>query len=140
MGTADYVVKPFSTTDLAARIQAALRRQAVPVHDAPAEPYLLGDLTVDYAQRMVAVVGSPIDLTDIEYRMLAELSANADRVLTYDHLLQRVWGPEPPPTRDRCAPSSRPFVTSPMTTRTAPGTSSTSRAWATAWQRDETSE
>ena len=39
----------FSTTDLAARIQAALRRQAVPVHDAPAEPYLLGDLTVDYA-------------------------------------------------------------------------------------------
>ena len=43
MGAADYVVKPFSPTELAARIRAALRRPAVPVHDAPVDPYVLGD-------------------------------------------------------------------------------------------------
>ena len=58
-------------------IRAALRRQAVPALDAPTEPYHLGGLTVVYAQRMVTVAGSPVDLTDIEYRALAELSANA---------------------------------------------------------------
>ena len=53
MGAADYVVKPFSPTELAARIRAALRRPAVPVHDAPVDPYVLGDLAVDYARRRV---------------------------------------------------------------------------------------
>ena len=43
MGAADYVVKPFSPAELAARIRAALRRPAVPVHDAPVDPYVLGD-------------------------------------------------------------------------------------------------
>ena len=92
MGAADYVVKPFSPTELAARIQAALRRQAVPALDEPTEPYLHGGLTVDYAQRRVTVAGSPVDLTDIEYRLLAELSAGADRILTHEQLLRRVWG------------------------------------------------
>ena len=92
MGAADYVVKPFSPTELAARIRAALRRQAGPIHDGLAEPYLIGDLTIDYAQRRVIVAGSPVDLTDIEYRMLAELSANAGRILTHEQLLRRVWG------------------------------------------------
>ena len=92
MGAADYVVKPFSPTELAARIRAALRRQAGLIHDGLAEPYLIGDLTIDYAQRRVIVAGSPVDLTDIEYRMLAELSANAGRILTHEQLLRRVWG------------------------------------------------
>ncbi len=92
MGAADYVVKPFSPTELAARIRAALRRQAVPALDAPSEPYLFGDLGVDYAQRRVTVAGAPVDLTDIEYRMLAELSANAGRIMTHEQLLRRVWG------------------------------------------------
>ena len=92
MGAADYVVKPFSPTELAARIRAALCRQAGPIHDGLAEPYLIGDLTIDYAQRRVIVAGSPVDLTDIEYRMLVELSANAGRILTHEQLLRRVWG------------------------------------------------
>ena len=92
MGAADYVVKPFSPTELAARIRAALRRQAGLIHDGLAEPYLIGDLTIDYFQRRVIVAGSPVDLTDIEYRMLAELSANAGRILTHEQLLRRVWG------------------------------------------------
>ena len=92
MGAVDYVVKPFSPTELAARIQAALRRQAWPVLGAPTSPYLLGDLSIDYAQHNVTVGGRPVELTGTEFRMLAELSANAGRVLTHEQLLRQVWG------------------------------------------------
>ena len=94
MGAADYVVKPFSATELAARIRAALRKRAAPELAQPSEPYVRGDLTVDYPQRRVTVAGDPVELTDIEYRMLVELSVNAGRALTHVHLLQRVWGPD----------------------------------------------
>ena len=89
MGAVDYVVKPFSPTELAARIRVALRKREV---SEPSEPYVLGDLTIDYAERGVTLAGRPVELMAIEYRMLAELSANAGRVLTYEHLLGRVWG------------------------------------------------
>ena len=88
MGAADYVVKPFSPTELVARIKAALRRRTL---SEPAVPYVLGDLTIDYAERLVTLAGKPIDLTAIQYRLLVELSRNAGRVLTYEHLLRRVW-------------------------------------------------
>ena len=94
LGAADYVVKPFSPTELAARIRAALRRRAAPELAQPSEPYVRGDLTVDYAQRRVTVAGRTVALSGIEYRMLVELSANAGRPLTHEHLLQRVWGPD----------------------------------------------
>ena len=94
MGAEDYILKPFSTTELVARIRAALRRRAAPELAAPAEPYHLGELTIDYAERRVTVAGRPVDLTNIEYRMLAELSVNAGRVLTNFELLRRVWGEE----------------------------------------------
>ena len=88
-GAADYVVKPFSPVELAARIRAALRRQEPPE---PTRPYVLGDLTIYYAERRVTIAGLPVELTAIEYGLLAELSANAGRVLTYERLLRRVWG------------------------------------------------
>ena len=91
MGADDYVVKPFSPTELAARIGAALRRRSAPE---PPAPYVLGDLVIDYAERLVTLAGVPVRLTAIEYRTLAELSANAGRVSTYDHLLRRIWGVE----------------------------------------------
>ncbi|MXZ92831.1 MAG: response regulator [Chloroflexi bacterium] len=87
-GAADYVVKPFSPTELAARILAALRRREV---FAPLEPYVCGDLVVNFAQRRATLAGEPVPLVSLEYRLLAELAANAGRVLTYDHLLERVW-------------------------------------------------
>ncbi len=89
MGAADYVVKPFSPTELSARIRAALRRRAA---SEPAEPYVLGDLVIDYASRSVTFAGRPMELVAMEYRMLAELSANAGRVLTHQYLVERVWG------------------------------------------------
>ena len=94
LGAADYVVKPFSPTELVARIRAALRKRAAPELAEPSQPYVLGDLTVDYSQRRVTVAGRTVALTIIEYRMLVELSANAGRPLTHQHLLQRVWGPD----------------------------------------------
>ena len=91
-GATDYVVKPFSPTELAARIRAALRKHVAPEPIELAEPYSLGDLNIDYAQRRVTVAGRPIDLTPTEYLVLAELTANAGRVMTHGQLLQRVWG------------------------------------------------
>ena len=88
MGAVDYVVKPFSKTELAARIRAALRKQETAP---PSSRYRRGDLTVDYAARTVTLAGRPLRLTAMEFRLLAELSANAGRTLTYNHLLQRVW-------------------------------------------------
>ena len=89
MGAVDYVVKPFSPTELAARIRSALRRRTAAE---PLEPYVLGDLSIDYFEHRVAIAGRPIQVTPTEYRMLAELSANAGQVLTYQRLLDRVWG------------------------------------------------
>ena len=90
-GAADYVVKPFSPTELVARIRAALRRSAAPVEKEPEEPLVLDGLTVDFARRRVAVGGRPVKLTVTEYRLLVELSVNAGSIVTHRHLLQRVW-------------------------------------------------
>jgi len=88
-GAEDYVVKPFSATELGARIKAALRRRAV---SEPAEPYVMGDLVIDYTERRVLLAGELVPLTPIEHRTLVELSANAGRVVTHEQLLRRVWG------------------------------------------------
>jgi DNA-binding response OmpR family regulator/signal transduction histidine kinase len=93
MGASDYVVKPFSPTELVARIRATLRRRAGPDLTGLLEPYVLRDLSVNYAERRVTLAGHPVRLTPTEYQLLAELSVNAGVVLTHDQLLQRVWGP-----------------------------------------------
>ena len=88
LGADDYVVKPFSATELAARIGAALRRRHDPE---PLAPYVLGDLIINYRERLVTLAGNPVRLTAKEYRLLAELAANTGRTLHYGHLLARVW-------------------------------------------------
>ena len=84
-GAADYIVKPFSSTELVARVRAALRR-----HEEP-EPFVLGELAIDYDRRRVSVGGQPVDLTPTEYDLLCVLALSAGRVVTYDTLLRRVW-------------------------------------------------
>ena len=84
-GAADYIAKPFSPTELVARVRAALRR-----HDEP-EPFVLGEIAIDYAQRRVTVSGEAIDFTATEYELLRVLSLDAGRVVTFDTLLRRVW-------------------------------------------------
>ena len=84
-GAADYLVKPFSPTELVARVRAALGR-----HDDP-EPFVLGDLAIDYGRRRVTVGGDAVALTATEYELLRVLSLHAGRVVAYDTLLERVW-------------------------------------------------
>ena len=84
-GAEDYVVKPFSPTELTARIRAALRRRANPV------PFVLGDLAIDYDRRRVSVAGRPVTLTPTEYDLLRALAQGAGRVLTHEDLLRQVW-------------------------------------------------
>ena len=93
-GAIDYIVKPFSPTELVARVRAALRRGVDPYRSAPPEPYVLGDLTIDYAERLVTLAGLPVQLTATEYQLLFDLSVNAGRVLTHDQLLRRAWDPK----------------------------------------------
>ena len=85
-GAADYIVKPFSASELTARVRAALRRQQ------GAEPFVLGALTIDYAHRQVTMDGRAVKLTLTEYELLRVLSLNAGRVVAYDSLLRQVWG------------------------------------------------
>ena len=84
-GAVDYMVKPFSATELTARVRAALRIQA------EKERFVLGDLTILYKQREVTVATRPVRLTAIEYELLRILSVNAGRVMTYDSLLRQLW-------------------------------------------------
>ena len=88
MGAADYIVKPFSPTELTARIRAVLRKRA------GTEPFVLGDLAIHYDMRRVTMAGRPVPLTATEYELLCALSANAGRVATYDWLIRQVWGGE----------------------------------------------
>ena len=85
-GATDYIVKPFSPTELTARVQAALRRA-----EGVADTYVLGDLTIDYGERRVTVGDRPVELTAKEFDVLRALSVNGGRVSTYDSLLRRVW-------------------------------------------------
>ena len=92
MGASDYIVKPFSRNELLARIRVALSRRTASLHARPLETFVLGDLVINFAEHHVAVAGSPVQLTATEYELLFQLSTNAGRVLTHNHLLERVWG------------------------------------------------
>ena len=92
-GATDYMVKPFSPTELVARVGGALRRRLAASMGEQSEPFVLGDLVIDYGERRVSVAERAVHLTPTEYELLFELSMNAGRVLTFDILLQRVWGP-----------------------------------------------
>ena len=85
-GAEDYIVKPFSPTELTARVGVALRKRLEP------GPFVLGNLSIDRARRRVAVDGVPVRLTTTEYELLRVLSVNAGHVTTYEALLRRVWG------------------------------------------------
>ncbi len=93
-GADDYVTKPFDIGELVARVRAVLRRNKS-VSDIPARPpFVCGDLVINFDQRQASMAGKEIGLTRTEYSLLEELALNAGKVVRYDQLLRRVWGPE----------------------------------------------
>lgn len=93
LGAFDYIAKPFTATELLARIEVALRWKSIAGWTAPLGRYVHGDLDIDYVSRQVTLYGRPVHLTPTEFKLLSELSMVAGRVLTHEQLLRRVWGP-----------------------------------------------
>ena len=92
-GADDYIVKPFAFEELLARIRAALRishRSLQPA--ATGGVFQLADLTIDYDRRIVSLGGERIHLTQTEYNILALLSHNTGKVMTYSKIICQIWG------------------------------------------------
>ena len=93
IGADDYITKPFSMREFRSRVRAALRRaEMVPAADADEEPLERGDLRLDFAKRRTELSGEPVELTFVEFEILAALARSPGRVFTRDMLLARVWG------------------------------------------------
>lgn len=89
LGADDYVVKPFSAEQLEARLRAVLRRGRTA--DDPDPALTVGDLSIDRSTRVVTLDGRPLDLTRMEFDLLAYLAGRAGRVVSKRQLMAEVW-------------------------------------------------
>jgi len=92
LGADDYVTKPFSTKQLAARMKAALRRAQAHAYDRPLREVRAGDLVLDVESHGVTKGGAPVHLTVLEFRLLHLLAMNEGRVIPYARLVEHAWG------------------------------------------------
>ncbi len=94
MGADDYITKPFSVREFRSRVKAALRRGKMTGAGTLAgnEPIRAGDLEIDFERRSVLLASEPIQLTYVEFEILATLAAAPGRVFTREMLLEHIWG------------------------------------------------
>lgn len=94
LGADDYITKPFSMREFRSRVRAALRRGAMSRAEELGDesPLSVLDLRIDFAKRSVTVREAKVDLTFVEFEILAALARNPGRVFTRDMLLTRIWG------------------------------------------------
>jgi DNA-binding response OmpR family regulator len=93
LGADDYITKPFSMREFRSRVRAALRRAEMGTGaDGDEPPLERGELRIDFAKRAVSLRGEPVQLTYVEFEILAVLAGHPGRVYTRDMLLDRIWG------------------------------------------------
>lgn len=94
-GADDYIVKPFGTNELLARIRTAIRHNNKMTDDSlnGIRSYKAGKLLCDFEKRIVTVGGEIVHLTRVEYKIVSLLAKNSGKVLTYDYLISEIWGP-----------------------------------------------
>ena len=95
-GADDYLVKPFGTSELLARIRTAIRHTRTGLANetiATTGKFKSGDLEIDYDKHQVLVSGQNAGLTQNEYKIVALLGKCAGKVLTYDYIIKELWGP-----------------------------------------------
>lgn len=90
LGADDYVTKPFYPNELTARIRTALRHSRVSI---AGKTYKALNLEIDFDKRTIHLENRRIHLTQIEYQLLSLLAQNSGRVLTYNAIIRRIWGP-----------------------------------------------
>jgi len=95
IGADDYIVKPFGTAELLARIRTGIRHsnKSGKQEQANAEKIIVGELEINYEKRLVILEGKELHFTPIEYKLIVLLSKHIGKVLTYDFIMKHVWGP-----------------------------------------------
>ncbi len=92
LGANDYITKPFGNGELLARVRAVLRNARLSAAALPGGKFSAGGLEIDYDRRQIWVEGREIRLTQTEYNIVALLSENPGRVMTYNAISQAIWG------------------------------------------------